>query len=69
MKEYFEKNCINISAYARNNGLEISTLSRVINGEIKGKSKREGNTKKVFEALFRDGIIKELPEVYREQKA
>lgn len=69
IKEYFTKNCINISAYARANELDIIILHKVLDGKLTGERKTTGATKKVFEVLFRDGIITNKPNVLRAVKS
>ena len=63
MKKYFIDNCISFAAFARKHGLEKSTLSRVVNGEINCE-RRGGNTERVARVLWEQGIwVGEKPKV------
>lgn len=63
MKKYFIDNCISFAAFARKHGLEKSTLSRVVNGEISCE-RRGGNTERVARVLWDQGIwVGEKPKV------
>lgn len=61
IKQYFTDNCISIRQWAIKHNLDIRTTYYVINGEITGEKNTKGNTKKVFETLYSEGVIKELP--------
>lgn len=68
IKDYFTKNCISVRAWAKKHDLELFTLYKVINGDLTGEKNTKGNTKKVFEVLYSEGIIKELPIGLRNDK-
>jgi hypothetical protein len=70
IREYFTKNCISIRQWAKKHNLDERTTYYVINGEITGsKNNSRGKAKMVFEALVAEGIIDELPENLKEEKA
>jgi len=57
LKKRFEGRWINAKKYARGNNLQETALARVLNGVTNGKnSTKEGQTRKVFCCLKRDGI-------------
>lgn len=69
IKDYFVKNYINISAYARANELDITILHKVLDGKLTGERKTTGATRKVFEVLYRDGIVTSKPNVLKDEKS
>jgi len=70
IKRYFIENCISIRQWAKKHNLDERTTYYVINGEITGsKNNSRGKAKMVFEALVAEGIIDELPENWKEEKA
>ena len=69
IRQYFDRNCINIKQWALAHKLDIRTTYFVISGQLKGNIKSNGKTKKVFEALLEENIIKELPDGLKEDKA
>ncbi|AQW85455.1 putative Mu phage-associated protein [Campylobacter pinnipediorum subsp. caledonicus] len=69
IKDYFQNNNINISAFARKYNVDKNTLWKIINGKLTGKRNTNGNTRKIFELFFQLEIIKELPEALKDIKA
>lgn len=61
IRKYFSENCINIRQWAKKHNLNERITYMVINGKLVGKKNTNGGTRAVFEALIKDGIIKELP--------
>lgn len=66
--EYFKNNCINIKWWADKHGLDYTTTYYVVKGALNGSKRSNGKTKAVFEALKKEGIIKQLPKGLRESK-
>lgn len=63
IKEYFNKNCISIRAWAKKHGLNSRTAYMVINKEVVGSWVRKNSPQlAVYEALLKDGIIKKIPQ-------
>lgn len=60
IRQYFTDNCISIRQWAKKHNLSERTTYMVINGEVLG-NKNFKTSKKVFEALFSEGIIKQMP--------
>lgn len=60
IKKYFTDNCISIRKWAKKHDLSERTTYMVINGQVVG-NKNFATSRKVFEALLSEGIIKELP--------
>ena len=60
IRQYFTDNCISIRQWAKKHNLSERTTYMVINGEVLG-SKNFKTSKKVFEALLSEGIIKQMP--------
>lgn len=60
IRDYFKNNCISIRQWAKKHNLSERTTYMVINGEVLG-SKNFKTSKKVFEALLSEGIIKRMP--------
>lgn len=61
IKERFDKECISIRRWALKHNLNERVAYKVINGEFKGERDIKGVSKKVFEALKKDGFINSLP--------
>jgi predicted transcriptional regulator len=57
MRKKFDQRGFGVVKYARANGLNPSTLSRVLNGELNGKNSKGGAVSKIFEILKRDKIM------------
>lgn len=70
IRERFDSMGYGVNKYARVNGLEQSTLSRVLDGKLTGtRESVRGNTRKVIATLKRDGIwIGRLPWEEREHE-
>lgn len=66
IKKYFTDNCISIRQWAKKHDLSERTTYMVINGQVVG-SKNFATSRKVFEALLSEGIIKELPNALRRE--
>lgn len=60
IRDYFKNNCISIRRWAKKHNLSERTTYMVINGEVLG-NKNFKTSKKVFEALLSEGIIKRMP--------
>lgn len=60
IRDYFKNNCISIRQWAKKHNLSERTTYMVINGEVLG-NKNFKTSKKVFEALLDEGIIKQMP--------
>jgi hypothetical protein len=60
IKKYFTDNCISIRQWAKKHNLSERTTYMVISGQVAG-SKNFATSRKVFEVLLSEGIIKELP--------
>ena len=60
IKKYFTDNCISIRQWAKKHDLSDRSTYMVINGQVVG-NKNFATSRKVFEALLSEGIIKELP--------
>ncbi|MBE3022674.1 hypothetical protein [Campylobacter sp. 7477a] len=69
IKEYFDNNSINISAFARKYDIDKNTLWKIINGNLTGKRNTNGNTRKIFELFLELKIIQKLPNGLQEDKA
>ena len=67
IKKYFTDNCISIRQWAKKHDLSERTTYMVINGQVVG-SKNFATSRKVFEALLSEGIIKELPSALRSEQ-
>ena len=67
IKKYFTDNCISIRQWAKKHDLSEPTTYMVINGQVVG-SKNFATSRKVFEALLSEGIIKELPNALRSEQ-
>lgn len=67
IKKYFTDNCISIRQWAKKHDLSERTTYMVINGQVVG-SKNFAVSRKVFEALLSEGIIKELPSALRSEQ-
>ena len=67
IKKYFTDNCISIRQWAKKHDLSERTTYMVINGQVVG-SKNFATSRKVFEALLSEGIIKELPNALRSEQ-
>ncbi|MBE2985460.1 hypothetical protein CCAL9344_03565 [Campylobacter sp. RM9344] len=66
IRKYFDDNCISIRQWAKKHNLEQRTTYAVINGETVGKyNTAKGSSKKVFEALLSEGIIENMPDVFK----
>ena len=59
IRDYFKNNCISIRQWAKKHNLSERTTYMVINGEVLG-NKNFKTSKKVFEALLNEGIIKQM---------
>ena len=60
IRDYFKNNCISIRQWAKKHNLSERTSYMVINGEVLGHTNFK-TSKKVFEALLSEGIIKQMP--------
>ena len=67
IKKYFTDNCISIRQWAKKHDLSERTTYMVINGQVVG-NKNFSTSRKVFEALLSEGIIKELPNALRSEQ-
>lgn len=67
IKKYFTDNCISIRQWAKKHDLSERTTYMVINGQVVG-NKNFATSRKVFEALLSEGIIKELPSALRSEQ-
>ena len=67
IKKYFTDNCISIRQWAKKHDLSERTTYMVINGQVVG-SKNFAVSRKVFEALLSEGIIKELPSALKSEQ-
>ena len=67
LKKYFTDNCISIRQWAKKHDLSERTTYMVINGQVVG-NKNFATSRKVFEALLSEGIIKELPSALRSEQ-
>jgi len=67
IKKYFTDNCISIRQWAKKHDLSERTTYMVINGQVVG-NKNFATSRKVFEALLSEGIIKELPNALRSEQ-
>jgi hypothetical protein len=67
IKKYFTDNCISIRQWAKKHNLSERTTYMVINGQVVG-SKNFAVSRKVFEALLSEGIIKELPSALKSER-
>ena len=67
IKKYFTDNCISIRQWAKKHDLSERTTYMVINGQVVG-GKNFATSRKVFEALLSEGIIKELPSALRSEQ-
>ena len=67
IKKYFTDNCISIRQWAKKHDLSERTTHMVINGQVVG-NKNFATSRKVFEALLSEGIIKELPSALRSEQ-
>ena len=57
IRERFDRRGFGVNKYARANGLERTTLSKVLSGVLSGKHDSDkGNTRKVIATLKRDGV-------------
>lgn len=67
IKKYFTDNCISIRQWAKKHNLSERTTYMVINGQVVG-NKNFAVSRKVFEALLSEGIIKELPSALKSER-
>ena len=67
IKKYFTDNCISIRQWAKKHDLSERTTYMVIKGQVVG-SKNFAVSRKVFEALLSEGIIKELPSALKSEQ-
>lgn len=67
IKKYFTDNCISIRQWAKKHNLSERTTYMVINGEVLGE-KNHATSRKVFEALLSEGIIKKLPRAIKSEQ-
>lgn len=67
IRKYFTDNCISIRQWAKKHNLSERTTYMVINGQVVG-SKNFAVSRKVFEALLSEGIIKELPSALKSER-
>jgi gp16 family phage-associated protein len=63
LRERFDRKGFGVNKYAKANGLDHSTLSRVLSGKLSGtRGSMVGNTRKVIAVLKRDGVwVGKLP--------
>lgn len=57
IKEYFEKNCIQLTSFAKLHGLDYHALYRVVNNRIDYKYQPQKQTQKVLDKLIELRII------------
>ena len=67
IRQYFTDNCISIRQWAKKHNLSERTTYMVINGEVLG-NKNFKTSKRVFEALLSEGIIKQMPVAFTKRQ-
>lgn len=62
LRERFDKRGFGVNKYAKAYGLNSSTLSRVLSGELTGKNDAGGTVRKVIAQLKKDHVyVGQLP--------